>query len=184
MIKLLSTLGRIYSLISGGNKDAHKYIDTQTMSNKHMLTHLKQYPLPTPTFGTHLALIVFSLAIVPPSPPDPLLTRILALTSILFRRDLIIDTITVAELRSTENARCTITIRFVYEYATLYLLHAIPYVRMLRRVSLPLITPFSHDSLTKTRPLPLISVRLLFILYCYNRQTRCISLVVKFRTTL
>ena len=41
---------------------------------------------------------------------------------------------TVAELRSTENARCTITIRFVYEYATLYLLHAIPYVRMLRRV--------------------------------------------------
>ena len=42
--------------------------------------------------------------------------------------------ITVAELRSTENARCTITIRFVYEYATLYLLHAIPYVRMLRRV--------------------------------------------------
>ena len=42
--------------------------------------------------------------------------------------------ITVAELRSTENARCTITIRFVYEYATLYLLHGIPYVRMLRRV--------------------------------------------------
>ena len=42
--------------------------------------------------------------------------------------------LTVAELRSTENARCTITIRFVYEYATLYLLHAIPYVRMLRRV--------------------------------------------------
>ena len=41
---------------------------------------------------------------------------------------------TVAELRSTENARCTITIRFVYEYATLYLLHGIPYVRMLRRV--------------------------------------------------
>ena len=31
----------------------------------------------------------------------------------------------MAELRSTENARCTITIRFVYEYATLYLLHAI-----------------------------------------------------------
>ena len=42
--------------------------------------------------------------------------------------------ITVAELRSTENARCTITIRFVYEYATLFLLHAIPYVRMLRGV--------------------------------------------------
>ena len=42
--------------------------------------------------------------------------------------------VTVAELRSTENARCTITIRFVYEYATLYLLHAIPYVRMLRCV--------------------------------------------------
>ena len=41
---------------------------------------------------------------------------------------------TVAELRSTENARCTITIRFVYEYATLFLLHAIPYVRMLRRI--------------------------------------------------
>ena len=41
---------------------------------------------------------------------------------------------TVAELRSTESARCTITIRFVNEYATLYLLHAIPYVRMLRRV--------------------------------------------------
>ena len=45
--------------------------------------------------------------------------------------------ITVAELRSTENARCTITIRLVYEYATLYLLHAIPYVRMLRRVYEP-----------------------------------------------
>ena len=45
-----------------------------------------------------------------------------------------ISSTTVAELRSTENARCTITIRFVYEYATLYVLHAIPYVRMLRRV--------------------------------------------------
>ena len=42
--------------------------------------------------------------------------------------------ITVGELRSTENARCTIMIRFVYEYATLYLLHATPYVRMLRRI--------------------------------------------------
>ena len=42
--------------------------------------------------------------------------------------------LTVAELRSTKNARCTITIRFVYEYATLYLQHAIPYVRMLRRI--------------------------------------------------
>ena len=41
---------------------------------------------------------------------------------------------TVAELRSTKNAQCTITIRFVYEYATLYVLHATPYVRMLRRV--------------------------------------------------
>ena len=51
-----------------------------------------------------------------------------------FTKSLIINGITVAELRSTENARCTITIRFVYEYATLYLLHAIPYVRMLRRV--------------------------------------------------
>ena len=47
------------------------------------------------------------------------------------------DSITVAELRSTENARCTITIRFVYEYATLYLLHAIPYVGMLCRVYEP-----------------------------------------------
>ena len=43
----------------------------------------------------------------------------------------------MAELRSTENAQCTITIRFVYEYATLYLLYAIPYVRMLRRVYEP-----------------------------------------------
>ena len=41
---------------------------------------------------------------------------------------------TVGELRSTENARCRITTRFVYEYATLYLLHATPYVRMLRRI--------------------------------------------------
>ena len=41
---------------------------------------------------------------------------------------------TVGELRSTENARCTIMMRFVYEYATLYLLHATPYVRMLRRI--------------------------------------------------
>ena len=40
----------------------------------------------------------------------------------------------MAELRSTEKARCTITIRFVYEYATFYLLHAIPYLRMPRRV--------------------------------------------------
>ena len=47
---------------------------------------------------------------------------------------LILLKITVAELRSTESARCTIMIRFVYEYVTLYLLHAIPYVRMLRRV--------------------------------------------------
>ena len=35
---------------------------------------------------------------------------------------------------SMENARCTITIRFVYEYATLYLLHATRYVRMLCRI--------------------------------------------------
>ena len=40
----------------------------------------------------------------------------------------------MAELRSTEKARCTITIRFVYEYATFCLLHAIPYLRMPRRV--------------------------------------------------
>ena len=37
-------------------------------------------------------------------------------------------------LRSTENARCTIMIRFVYEYATLDLLHATPYLQMLRRI--------------------------------------------------
>ena len=54
----------------------------------------------------------------------------------------------------------------------------------IRSVFLPLITPFSHDSLTKTRPLPFISVRLLFILYCYNLQTRYFSLVLKFQTTL
>ena len=42
--------------------------------------------------------------------------------------------ITVGELRFTENARCTIMIRFVYEYATLYLLHATPCVQMLRRI--------------------------------------------------
>ena len=47
---------------------------------------------------------------------------------------LLFHTFTVAELRSTENARCTITIPFVYEYPTLYLLHAIPDVRMLCRV--------------------------------------------------
>ena len=40
----------------------------------------------------------------------------------------------MGELGSTENARCTITIRFVYEYATLYLLLATPDVRMLRSV--------------------------------------------------
>ena len=34
----------------------------------------------------------------------------------------------------TENARCTIMIRCVYEYATCYLLHATPHVRMLRRI--------------------------------------------------
>ena len=78
----------------------HTSIDTQTMSNKHMLRHLKRYSLPTPTFGTHLVLIVFSLAIVPPSPPDPLLTRILALTRILFRRDLIIGTMEVICVRN------------------------------------------------------------------------------------
>ena len=42
--------------------------------------------------------------------------------------------ITVGELRSTENVRCTIMIRFVYEFATLYLLHATPYVQMFRRI--------------------------------------------------
>ena len=42
--------------------------------------------------------------------------------------------ITVGELRSLENARCTIMMPFVYEYATVYLLHATPYVRMLRRI--------------------------------------------------
>ena len=40
----------------------------------------------------------------------------------------------MGELRSTDNARCTIMIRFVYEYATLYLQHATPYVRMLNRI--------------------------------------------------
>ena len=39
--------------------------------------------------------------------------------------------ITVGELRSTENVRCTIMIRFVYE---IYLLHATPYVQMFRRI--------------------------------------------------
>ena len=53
-------------------------------------------------------------------------------------------------LRSTENARCTIMIRFVYEYATLDLLHATPYLRMLRRiydrsVSLAIIILFPLD---------------------------------------
>ena len=42
--------------------------------------------------------------------------------------------VTVGELRSTENARCTIMIRFVYEYATLYFLHATTYVRMIRSI--------------------------------------------------
>ena len=42
---------------------------------------------------------------------------------------------TVGELRSTENARYTITIRFLYEYTTLYLLHAIPYIRTPRRIN-------------------------------------------------
>ena len=41
---------------------------------------------------------------------------------------------TVGELRSTENVRCTIMIRFVYENATVYLLHATPYVQMIRRI--------------------------------------------------
>ena len=72
--------------------------------------------------------------------------------------------------------------RFIY--CMLYLMYECSAAFMIRSVSLPLITPLSHDSLTKTRPLPLISVRLLFILYCYNLQTRCISLVLKFRTTL
>ena len=46
------------------------------------------------------------------------------------------------------NARCTITIRFVYEYATLHLLHATPYARTLcciydsKRGSRIKITPF------------------------------------------
>ena len=72
--------------------------------------------------------------------------------------------------------------RFIY--CMLYLMYECSAAFTIRSVSLPLITPFSHDSLTKTCPLPLISVRLLFILYCYNLQTRCISLVLKFRTTL
>ena len=69
-------------------------------------------------------------------------------------------------------------------YCMLYLMYECSAAFTIRSVSLPLITLFSHDSLTKIRPLPLISVRLLFILYCYNLQTRCISLVLKFQTTL
>ena len=69
--------------------------------------------------------------------------------------------------------------RFIY--CMLYLMYECPAAFMIRSVSLPLITPFSHNSLTKIRPLPLITVRLLFILYCYNLQTRCISLVLNFR---
>ena len=68
--------------------------------------------------------------------------------------------------------------RFIY--CMLYLMYECSPAFMIRSVSLPLITPFSHDSLTKIRPLPLISVKLLFIMYCYNLQTRCISLVLKF----
>ena len=71
--------------------------------------------------------------------------------------------------------------RFIY--CMLYLMYECSAAFTIRSVSLPLITPFSHDSLTKIRPLPLISVRLLFILYCYNLQTQCISLVLKFQTT-
>ena len=44
---------------------------------------------------------------------------------------------TVGDLRSTESARCTIMIRFVYEYATLYSQHAAPYVRMRHRIYEP-----------------------------------------------
>ena len=49
---------------------------------------------------------------------------------------------------------------------------------------LTLITPFSHDIFRKIS-LPHISVSLLFILYCYNPQIRCIILLLmRFRTTL
>ena len=71
--------------------------------------------------------------------------------------------------------------RFIY--CMLYLMYECPAAFTIWSVSLPLITPFSHDSLTKIRPLPLISVRFLFILYCYNLQTRCISLVLMFQMT-
>ena len=49
---------------------------------------------------------------------------------------------------------------------------------------LALITPFSHDIFRKIS-LPHISVSLLFILYCYNPQIRCIILLLmRFQTTL
>ena len=72
--------------------------------------------------------------------------------------------------------------RFIY--CMLYLLYECSAAFTIRSVPPPLINIFSHDSFTKIRPLPLISLRLLFILYCYNLQTRCISLVMKFQTTL
>ena len=97
--------------------------------------------------------------------------------------------LTAVELRSTENAQCTIMMRFIYKYVTLYLLHATPYVRMLRRIYDPkrisrinytIFPRYLEEDSSFTTYLG----KLIIILFCYNFQIWCISLVLKFQTTL
>ena len=72
--------------------------------------------------------------------------------------------------------------RFIY--CMLHFMYECFVAFMIRSVSLALIAPLIHDILMIIRALPHISVSLLFIIYCYNLQIRCISLVLMFQTTL
>ena len=72
--------------------------------------------------------------------------------------------------------------RFIY--CMIRLMYECSAAFTIRSVSLALIILFSHGILRKISLLPHILVNLLFILFWYNLQIRCISLVLKFQTTL
>ena len=66
-------------------------------------------------------------------------------------------------------------LHLMYECSTAFTIRSVPFASIIL---------FSHDIMRKIRHLPHISVSLFFIWFCCNLQIRCISLVLKFQTTL
>ena len=68
-----------------------------------------------------------------------------------------------------------------FTYCMLHLMYECSTAFATQSVSFALTILFSHDIKRKIRPLAHISISLLFILYCYNLQIRCIPWYWSFR---